>query len=176
MKPIQILFFLMTSLLFVSCEPQEEPQTERENPSQPLTIPSKANKRLETPEQAQAKAEAKEATFKKECEATDVYLVRNMSLFPVYSGGSKSKVTGMDLSFNLYNASSLVTFENIELEVNFLSRSGAVVKTEKFMFKEALKPSKSALHKVQTSISQQNYNAFETTEITLLGVDCNRIN
>ncbi len=171
MKPIRILFFLFLTTLMVSCEPQEEAQTERENPSQPLKVPTSGNKRLETPEQARAKQEKKEETFKKECESTDIYLVRNMSLFPMHAKGS-SKVNGMELSFNLYNASSLVTFENIQLEVKFLSGSGRVVKKEKFTFNEPLKPSKSAIHKVETPISQQDYNAFEATEITLLGADC----
>lgn len=171
MKPIRILFFLFATTLMISCEPQEE-ANERENPQQPLKIPTSGTKRMETPEQARAKQEKKEETFKKECESTDIYLVRNMSLFPIHVEGSNTKVKGMDLSFSLYNASSLVTFENIELEVKFLSGSGSVVKKETFTFNEPLKPSKSAVHKVETPISQQNYNAFQSTEITLLGVDC----
>lgn len=173
MKSAAILILLSALFLTASCESISGSNSTSDDAGK-LIIPKTASKKLESPQQAQAKREQKEEAFNTQCTTANIYLTQSLTIFPIYNETKKFKVNGMKLKFDMYNAASIAAYHNLQFEVKFISKSGSIVKKGIYTINETIEPNRTMIHALETDITNRQYNAFTSTEVTLVGADCKK--
>lgn len=126
----------------------------------------------EAPPEPLTEEELREQLYRAECASPTNYLSSTLSINPTYKNLLSLKVKGMNLKFRVSNAASIATFKDVKINVQYLAKTGAIVKDETYSIYEYIGPNETVTYNVQTPISNQEYKDFTSKKITILSADC----
>lgn len=108
-----------------------------------------------------------------ECSDRSKYIQGVLNFEPIYKNIISMKVIGMKLTFELSNIATLATFKDIEVNVSFLSKTGATVLEKKMTLYEFIGPGESIKEKQEIECTNQEYNDITDVSWTVIDASCN---
>ncbi len=116
--------------------------------------------------------ELKEQLHETECTDRSKYIDGTLGYQPIYKNLLSMKVTGMKLTFDLTNTATLAKFKDIDIEVSFLSKTGAVVLKEEVTIYEYLGPGDSITDLKEVNCTNQQYQDISEVSWIVLDASC----
>lgn len=157
MKIIKFLTLTVLLLTFTSCN---------SDPTNDPSVKSKIVKEL-------TEEELKEQLHKTECSSPTNYLGGELSYVPIYKNLFSSKIKGVKLTLKISNSSTLATFKDIDISLNFISKTGTSIMKESIIIYEFIKPNKTIKYKNEIEISNQQYKDLNEISWTIRDAVCN---
>lgn len=157
MKSIKFLSFTTLLLIFISCN---------SDPANDSNVKSKIVKEL-------TEEELKEQLHKTECSSPTNYLGGELSYVPIYKNLLSSKVKGVRLTLKISNSATLAIFKDINIRLNFISKTGTSIMKEDIIVYEFIKPNKTIKYKNEIEITNQQYKDLNEISWTIKDAVCN---
>lgn len=156
------LYSLIASMLFfASC------QNDNSSSNNSSTTDS-----YEAPPRELTEEELQQQLLDKECSHPADYIDGTVNAEARFKGLLSLKVNGIKLKFKLNSSATLATIKDIDVNVNFKSKTGSTVLQRDLTLYEFIKPGGAITYKTEIDCSNQQWNDIDHWEWSVIGSDC----